>query len=203
MFRLAVPRRIVRVPTLFLIIAFVAMAWAGSAGFSFVDSARTFASTSSEIEADLSGAPINGIVPKGEAEFEVEDSANRELRVRVENVNLPAGTVLDVFVDGTKVGTITLVANLQRSELELKTELGQQIPQVSTRTRVVVATQAGVTIAAGSFSNVAPNPSPTPTPSQSPTPNGELRIEAKLAGAAINGLRPVGEAKFKVEGNER
>lgn len=175
------------------------MVWAGSSGLSFLDSSRAFASTSSEIEAELSGAPVNGIVPKGEAEFEVEDSANREFRVRVENVNLPAGTVLDVFVDGTKVGTITLVGNLQRSELELKTELGQQIPQVSTRTRVVIATQAGVTIVAGSFSNLPASPSPTPTPS----PNGDLRVEAKLAGAAINGLRPVGEAKFKVKGNER
>lgn len=198
-----IPRRVVRVPALFLSIAFVAMAWAGSAGFSFVDSSRAFALTSSEIEADLSGAPINGIVPKGEAEFEVGDSANREFRVRVENINLPAGTVLDVFVDGAKVGTITLVGGLQRSELELKTELGQQIPQVSTRTRVVVATQAGVTIVAGSFSNLPVNPSPTPTPSQSPMPNGDLRIEARLAGAAINGLRPVGEAKFKIKGNER
>jgi hypothetical protein len=175
------------------------MAWAGSSGFSFVNSSRVFASTSSGIEADLSGAPINGIVPKGEAEFEVEDSANREFRVLVENVNLPAGTVLDVFVDGTKVGTVTLAGGLQRSELQLKTELGQQIPQVSTRTRVVVATQAGVTIVAGSFSNLPPNPSPSPTPS----PNGDLRIEANLAGAAINGLRPVGEAKFKDNGNER
>jgi hypothetical protein len=175
------------------------MAWAGSSRFSFVNSSRANASSSSEIEAELSGAPISGIVPKGEAEFDVEDSANREFRVRVENVNLPAGTVLDVFVDGTKVGTITLTGGLQRSELELKTELGQQIPQISTRSRVVAATQAGVTIVAGSFSNVPPNPSPTPIPS----PNSDLRIEAKLAGAAVNGLRPVGEAKFKVKGNER
>ncbi len=175
------------------------MAWAGSSGFLSANSSRASASTSSEIEAELSGAPINGIVPKGEAEFEIEDSVNREFRVRVENVNLPAGTVLDVFVDGTRVGTITLIGGLQRSELELKTELGQQIPQISTRTRIVVATQAGVTIVAGSFSNLPPSPSPTPTP----TPNGDLRIEAKLAGAAINGLRPTGEAKFKVKGSER
>jgi len=199
MFQIALPVRMVRVSALAILIAVMAMASAGSAGLSVVDSSRTFAATASEIEADLSGAAINGIVPKGEAETEVEASGSREFRVRVENVNLPAGTVLDVFVDGTKVGTITLVGGLQRSELELKTELGQQIPQVSTRTRVVVATQAGVTIVAGSFSNFLPNPSPTPTPS----PNGDIRIEAKLAGAAINGLRPMGEAKFRVKGNDR
>ena len=199
MLQFAVRLRILRIPALALLLAFIAMAMAGSAGFSFLNSSRTFASTGSEIEADLSGAPISGIVPKGEAEFDVEASTDRDFRVRVENVNLPAGTVLDVFVDGTKVGTITLVGGLQRSELELKTELGQQIPQVSTRTRVVVATQAGVTVVAGSFSNVAPGASPTPTPS----PNDDQRIEAKLAGAAINGLRPVGEAKFRVKGNDR
>src|SRR5690242_10567131 len=186
MFQYAVPRAIFRIPVFLLSIAFITMAWAGSSGFLFANSSRASASTSSEIEAELSGAPINGIVPKGEAEFEIEDSVNREFRVRVENVNLPAGTVLDVFIDGTKAGTITLIGGLQRSELELKTELGQQIPQVSTRTRVVVATQPGSTIVAGAFSNLPPSPSPAPT--QSPTPNGDLRIEAKLAGAAINGL---------------
>ena len=201
MLQFVVNRRTLRVPALSLLIAFVAMAGAGSAGFSFVKGSLVFAATASEIEADLSGAPIAGVAPKGEAEFDIDASANRDFRVRVENVNLPAGTVLDVFVDGTKVGTITLVGGLLRSELELKSELGQQIPQISTRTRIVVATQAGVTIVAGSFSNLVPGASPTPTPS--PAPNGDLRTEAKLAGAAINGLRPVGEANFKVKGNDR
>ena len=193
MFQFAVLRPIVRVSALFIVVLLAL------AGLLFTNSSLAFASTGSEIDADLSGAPINGIVPKGEAELDVDAAANRDFRVRVENVNLPAGTVLDVFVDGTKVGTITLLGGLQRSELELKTELGQQLPQVSTRTRIVVATQAGVTIVAGSFSNLEPNASPTPAPS----PNGELRIEAKLAGAAISGLRPVGEAKFKVDGDGR
>jgi hypothetical protein len=209
MLHFALSGRIVRIPALVFVISLIAMACAGSSGFSFVSGSRSYAAPlaeatpSPEIEAELSGAPINGLVPKGEAEFEVQASGNREFGVRVENVNLATGTLLDVFVDGTKVGTITLVGNFERSELQLKTELGQQIPQISTRTRVVVATQAGVTVVAGSFSNLAPNPSPTPAPSQSPTSNGEVRIEAKLAGAAINGLRPVGEAKFKVSGSDR
>lgn len=163
-----------------------------------------------EIEADLTGAPINGITPKGDAEFEVELNGNREFRVRVENVNLPSGTVLDVLVDGVKVGTITLIGVFERSELLLKSERGQAIPQINTRTRVVVATQSGMTIVAGSFSNIppinpnpTPTPSPSPSPSPSPTPNAEFRIEAKLAGAPINGLTPVGVAKFKSEGDER
>lgn len=154
-----------------------------------------------EIEADLTGAPINGISPKGEAEFEIELSGNREFKVRVEDVNLPAGTLLNVLVDGIQVGAITLLGGLQRSELVLKTELGQTVPQTNSRTRVVVADQAGLTVVAGAFSNIPPNPSPTPSPS--PSPNAEFRIEARLAGAPVNGLTPVGVAKFKSEGNER
>ncbi|MCM3903311.1 MAG: DUF4214 domain-containing protein [Pyrinomonadaceae bacterium] len=156
-----------------------------------------------EIEADLTGAPINGIRPKGEAEFEIELSGNREFKVRVEDVNLPAGTLLNVIVDGTQVGAITLLGGAQRSELVLKTERGQTVPQISSRTRVVVADQSGVTLLAGAFSNIPPNPNPSPLPSPSPGPNGEFRIEARLAGARINGLTPVGVAKFKIHGNER
>ena len=156
-----------------------------------------------EIEADLTGAPINGIRPKGEAEFEIELSGNREFKVRVEDVNLPAGTLLKVLVDGTQVGTITLLGGAQRSELVLKTERGQTVPQISSRTRVVVADQLDVTLLAGAFSNIPPNPNPSPSPSPSPGPTGEFRIEARLAGARINGLTPVGVAKFKSHGNER
>ncbi|MDT7689199.1 MAG: hypothetical protein QOE46_1958 [Acidobacteriota bacterium] len=147
-----------------------------------------------EFEAKLSGAAIGGTVPKGEAEFE-NLGANREFKVRIENVNLPAGTVLDVLVDGTKVGTITVAPSLQRSELKLETENGQTVPAVNSRTRVVVADKSGATIVAGSFSNIPPQTTPNPTPT--PAPNSEVRIESRLAGAPINGLTPTGVAKFR------
>jgi hypothetical protein len=160
-----------------------------------------------EFEAKLSGAAVNGVTPKGEAEFEIE-GANREFKVRIENVNLPAGTVLDVLVDGAKVGTITVAPSLQRSESKLKTEDGQVVPAVNSRTRVVVADASGMTIVAGSFSNIPPpQPTPTPNPNATPTPTpapgGEVRIEARLAGAAINGLTPTGHAKFRSRGGNR
>jgi hypothetical protein len=160
-----------------------------------------------EFEAKLSGAVVGGVTPKGEAEFEIE-GANREFKVRIENVNLPAGTVLDVLVDGAKVGTIVVAPSLQRSELKLKTEDGQTVPAVNSRTRVVVADALGVTIVAGSFSNIPPpQPTPTPnpnaTPTPTPTPGSEVRIEARLAGAAINGLTPTGHAKFRSRSGNR
>ena len=155
-----------------------------------------------EFEARLSGAAIGGTTPKGEAEFEIE-GANREFKVRIENVNLPAGTSLDVLVDGTKVGTVSVAPSLLRSELVLKTENGQAVPQINSRTRVVVADASGATVVAGSFSNIPPQTTPTPVPSPTPGPGGEVRIEARLAGAAIGGLTPTGHAKYRVRGGNR
>ncbi len=156
-----------------------------------------------EIEADLVGAAINGVVPKGDAEFSIEPEG-REFRVRVENINLPTGALLRVFVDNQFIGNISVAANLRRSELKLKTEDGQTVPQVNPRTRVVVTNQAGETIVAGSFSNI-PNPNPEPGPAPMPTPdnNGRLRIESLLAGAPINGLTPTGRARFRSEPGRR
>ena len=153
-----------------------------------------------EIEADLVGAAINGIVPRGDAEFSVEPDG-REFRVRIEDVNLPAGTVLRILADGQFIGNIVVAARLDRSELRLKTEDGQTVPQLNSRTRVVVADAAGATIVAGSFGANAPAPGPAPMPT--PDADGRLRIEARLAGAPINGLTPSGHARFRREPGRR
>ena len=169
-------------------------------------------STDTKIEAALSGAAIGGLTPKGEAEFEQRADGSRKLEVEVEHVNLPSGTVLDVLVDGQKVGSLTL-DSLLAGRLELETEHGQTFPLVNSRTRVVVADATGNTIVAGSFGDITPSPtptpdasptptptpgaSPTPTPSPSPTPTSEVRIESLLAGGAIGGLTPKGHAKFR------
>jgi hypothetical protein len=194
-------------------------------------------SDGTKIEAALSGAAIGGVTPKGEAEFEQKADGSRKLEVEVEHVNLPAGTVLDVFVDGQKVGSVTLDA-FMAGRIELETERGQTFPLVNSRTRVVVANASGNTIVAGSFGDITPtptpsssptptptpgaspsptpgasptptptsgaSPSPTPSPSPSPAPGGEVRIESLLAGGAINGLTPKGNAKFRSRvGGER
>jgi hypothetical protein len=150
-----------------------------------------------EVEADLVGARIGGVRPRGDAEYEIE-GADREFRVRIEDVNLPAGTPLRIFVDDIYVGNIVVAEDLRRSEFRLKTEDGQQVPQINSRTRVVVADAAGTTIVAGSFSNIPqPVPNPGPAPMPTPGPGGDLRIESRLAGAAIGGLTPKGHARFR------
>jgi hypothetical protein len=97
-------------------------------------------------------------------------------------------------------------------EFEVETQDGQTVPPINSRTRVIVSNAAGITIVAGSFSNIPPpggTPTPTPTPgatpspTPSPNPDGEVRLESRLAGAAINGLLPKGHAKFRSRSNGR
>ncbi|HEX3557594.1 MAG TPA: DUF4214 domain-containing protein [Pyrinomonadaceae bacterium] len=169
-------------------------------------------SQETRIVAALSGAAIGGVTPKGDAEFRQRADGRRSLEVEVEHVNLPAGAVLNVLVDNQQVGQITLGA-FGSGQIELETENDQTFPLVNSRTRVVVTDQTGNTIVAGAFGDITPTPTPTPgaTPTPSPgptpgatptpTPNGEVRIEARLAGAAINGLTPTGHAKFRSRNN--
>lgn len=159
--------------------------------------------TSTKIEAEFAGAMLNGLIPKGEAELETFADGNRKFEVTVENVNLPNGTVLNVLVDGAKVGDLTIAGLI--AKLELSTKDGQTVPPINTRTRVAVTDQAGNTIVAGSFSNIPPTPSPSPGASPSPSPANvdDARIESRLAGAAIGGLIPKGHARFEVRTNGR
>jgi hypothetical protein len=163
-----------------------------------------------KIEADLAGAAINGLVPRGEAEAKTFADGNRKFEIHVTNVNLPDGTLLNIAVDGAQIGTLRLIG--LTGEFEVETRNGQPVPQINSRTRVIVSNVPGNTIVAGSFSNIPPpggTPTPTPTPgatpspTPSPNPNGEVRLESRLAGATINGLLPKGHAKFRSRSNGR
>lgn len=159
-----------------------------------------------KIEAEFAGAVLNGLIPKGEAEFVVFSDGNKKFEAEVSNVNLADGTMLNVFVDQIKVGTLTLQGHI--GKLKLETSNGETVPQINSRTRVVFADAAGLTIVAGSFSDIpAPGPSPSPnaSPTPTPTPNGETRLESRLAGAPIGGLTPKGHAKFilRIDGRQK
>lgn len=162
----------------------------------------------SKMEANLAGAAINGLLPRGEAEAKTFADGNRKFEVDLSSVNVADGTVLKVFIDGAQAGTLRIVG--MTGEFEVETADGQTVPPINSRTRVVVSDQAGNTIVAGSFSNIpgpgaSPSPTPgvTPSPTPSPNPNGEIRLESRLAGAAINGLLPKGHAKFRSRSNGR
>ncbi|HEY6047244.1 MAG TPA: Calx-beta domain-containing protein, partial [Pyrinomonadaceae bacterium] len=144
--------------------------------------------------ANLTGAAINGQVPHGEARRVIQPDGNRKLEVEVEDVNLPAGTVFDVFVNGGRIGSLTL-NSLKQGEIQLETERGQTVPAVASGTTVEVRTQAGALLVSGAFGAASPNPSP------SPNPQNEVLFRASLAGPAIHGEVPHGSAKHVTKFN--
>ena len=158
-----------------------------------------------ELSARLTGASINGVAPGGTAEYEVKVDGNREFKVTVSSVNLPAGTVLSVLVDNSQVGQLS-VNSLGGGQFEVETKDGQTVPVVNSNSTVVVR-QGTTTILSGSFAaspNPTPSPSPSPSasPSPSPSPGGEMEISAPLSGPAIGGITPTGRAKFELENED-
>jgi hypothetical protein len=82
----------------------------------------------------LAGNSIAGELPKAHAEFRNRaDRGRTRLNVEVEDVNLPAGTVLTVVFEhngaSTTLGTIQLDA-FHAGELELNSEDGDMVPAV-------------------------------------------------------------------------
>jgi hypothetical protein len=101
------------------------------------------------ISTGLAGATINGLVPKGVAEFRARADGSRQLKVQVENVNLE-GAILNVLINNSKVGEITIDA-LLAGQLQLNTRDGQTVPPVGRGSTAVVTDQTGTTIVAGTF----------------------------------------------------
>ncbi len=102
----------------------------------------------------LTGPSTSGPAPYGHAEIRTESDRNRSrLNVEVEDVNLAAGTMLDVMVDhaGTrmKVGTIKLDAQ-KSGELELNSQDGDSVPAVQ-KGDIVIVMSADVAILTGVF----------------------------------------------------
>jgi hypothetical protein len=103
----------------------------------------------------LAGALINGMLPQGHADFRTRANGNRSLEVEAEDVNLPAGTVLTVLVNGVSIGQIILNPAFE-GEIELESEHGQIVPTIAQGTTITVVNAAtGATILAGSFGTIA------------------------------------------------
>ncbi|HEX8335858.1 MAG TPA: hypothetical protein VF621_03970, partial [Pyrinomonadaceae bacterium] len=79
------------------------------------------------INAVLSGAPVNGQTPVGKAEFRQRPGNDLKLEVEVQDVNLPAGTVLNVFVNGQQIGGVITLNSFRAGEVELETGRGQAV----------------------------------------------------------------------------
>jgi hypothetical protein len=90
-----------------------------------------------ELSARLSGPSINGVAPGGVAEYEVKVDGNRELKVTLSSVNLPAGTILSVLVDNSQVGQLS-VNSLGGGTFEVETKDGQAVPFVNGNSAVAI-----------------------------------------------------------------
>ena len=84
---------------------------------------------------NLSGPSFNGAVPVGAAEYEVEGS-QRRFSAEADNVNLPDGSKLGVYVAGKLVGTFAL--NGGGGALLLDTFAHQKVPTVTKGTTVAI-----------------------------------------------------------------
>ena len=89
------------------------------------------------LRTQLTGARIDRLTPSGQADFRAR-SGRADLKVEVEDVNVPVGTVLDVYVDNAKVGTITVAAVTLGGELDLNTQDGAVVPKEAKGSVVVV-----------------------------------------------------------------
>ncbi len=105
------------------------------------------------LRTKLAGGAIQGKTPEGNAEFRMDAKGRTSFSVEVENVNLPAGTVLDVQlthgVTLTVVGQITLNA-FGEGELELRSQDGDTVPAV-VKGDMVAVLNAGSPILSGTF----------------------------------------------------
>lgn len=99
------------------------------------------------LRATLSGPVFAGEKPSGSAEFEMDNSVKR-FAVEVQDINLPDGTVVNVFVNGIKAGAIKLVA--QGGTLLLSSAAHQTVPNITVGSRVAVM-HSGLKILGGQF----------------------------------------------------
>jgi hypothetical protein len=99
------------------------------------------------LRANLTGPVFAGERPSGSAEFEMRNSVKR-FEVEVQDIHLPDGTVLSVFVNGTKVGAIRLAA--QGGTLFLSSAARQAVPNITVGSRIAVM-YSGVKLLGGQF----------------------------------------------------
>lgn len=85
----------------------------------------------------------------GKAKYKV-DGANRELQMELENVKALAGARVVFVVDGTSVGK-RKVTLLGAAKLTLRTQAGQDVPNIHPGSTIEVRTADGTPIVGGSF----------------------------------------------------
>lgn len=133
--------------------------------------------TSSTDRSAILLPPNGGANPNGVAIWKQEDDGRREIDIEVVNINLPVGTALQVVVDNNVIGQAA-VNSFLRARLRLRTQDGQQVPNVNVGSTAQMLNGTTVLVT-GVFANGTPLPTQsgtgtgtntaTPSPSQSGT----------------------------------
>lgn len=164
---------------------FIALAIIGSAFYSFSTAENSSAQATNppmptfSLIAPLNGAPVNGVRPRGNSAYLEFANGVRIFDVSVDRVAAQNGTSLDVSLNGTAVGTISLRQG--GGFLRLSTLQGHTVPSPTAGDTVEVKNGDSVVVS-GAF--VAPPPRPTSA------------FFAPLRGEAIDGVMPRGAAHY-------
>jgi hypothetical protein len=116
------------------------------AAFAAIAPASMAAGTTTRVVLQGSAAFPNA---SGKAKYKV-DGANRELGIEVQDIQALAGTRVLFVVDGSTVGK-RKVTLLGAAKLTLRTQAGQNVPNIQPGSTVEVRTATGTAIVAGSF----------------------------------------------------
>jgi hypothetical protein len=87
------------------------------------------------LKTSLTGASFNGATPTGRVEYELE-SSSRKLSFEVRGIDLTAGSVVDVYASGTKVGSISI--RNHGGTLLRSTFANQSVPSLSVGSTLTV-----------------------------------------------------------------
>lgn len=120
-----------------------------------------------DLFASLTGPTLNGVLPNGFAQFEFH-SSRIELEVRVRQVNLPGGTMLNVVVNNQTVGQMFVSGGEGR--LRLRSDEGQNVPVITAGSPIIIF-HGSSAILSGIFSGFSATPSPSPSVSPTASPS--------------------------------
>lgn len=165
------------------------------------------------LRTSLAGGPIRGVVPDGHADFKLRPSrGSMAFSVEVEDVQLPAGTRLDILVNGAYVGQMAVSGPpAMGAELELNTQDGAQVPALKAGDVIEVRTGSAVLLSGvlqttpliDSLRNSPPRSTvpATSTGASLPQPTGQepARLRTPLTGGALAGLQPSGHLDFRTD----
>ncbi len=152
--------------------------------------------------AALTGGTVGGALPRGFVQY--RDGSSNQLRVFVRFLNLPDGTVLNVFVGSTNVGQLTLQDNGNG-----QISIDAASLTIASGTNVSLR-NGNMTILSGTFFCIPARPLPSPnftilpfpSPRISPSPSGTppTKTQGRFFDARLSGSQVVPAVSINARG---